>query len=239
MSGLAVIAVHEMAHFIAARAVGVSCRFGFGTRLWVPVAETDMTGVWAVPRRRRYLPFLAGPIVDATGAALCVLVKLVAASGWITVPHGGLRFVDGLLLIYLLGLLWQCYLFVRTDFYYVLANLLRCKNLMEDTSVFVRNLVAPAIPGLERRDQSHLPRHERRALRGFAVAWIAGRVVALGVLVWVQLPLAWSYLTLLGGALVQSDGSPRSAETLLTAFLAVAMLALGLTLWLRRLYRRR
>ncbi|MGD2116403.1 MAG: hypothetical protein PVG07_15215 [Acidobacteriota bacterium] len=236
---LLLIAVHELAHLVAARAVGVSCRFGFGTRLWVPVAETDMTGVWAVPRRKRYLPFVAGPLADATGAALCVLFLFAEAEGWLAAPPWAVRFAGALLLIYGMALLWQCYLFVRTDFYYVLANLLRCKNLMEDTRVFVGNLAARALPRIRVRDQSHLPEHERRAVRWFSLAWIGGRGVALAALVWIQLPLAWSYLILLGGALTGSAETRPDPGTLAIAVLAVTTLALGLTLWIRNLYRRR
>ncbi|MGD2114702.1 MAG: hypothetical protein PVG07_06610 [Acidobacteriota bacterium] len=236
---LLLVAVHELAHLVAARAVGVSCRFGFGTRLWVPVAETDMTGVWAVPRRKRYLPFLAGPLADATGAALCVLFLFAEAEGWLMAPSWAVRFAGALLLIYLLTILWQCYLFVRTDFYYVLANLLRCKNLMEDTRVFVGNLAARVLPWIRTRDQSHLPEHERRAVRWFSLAWLGGRCVAIAALVWIQLPLAWSYLVLLGGALTGSADTRQSPGTLFTAVLAVTTLALGLTLWIRSLYRRR
>jgi len=48
--------VHEMSHLLAARAVGVKSRMGISHRLWFLVAETDLTGLWGVARRQRYLP---------------------------------------------------------------------------------------------------------------------------------------------------------------------------------------
>ena len=60
------IFVHELAHLIAARAVGVNSRMGISHRLWYLVAETDLTGLWSVTRNQRYLPMLAGMIVDLT-----------------------------------------------------------------------------------------------------------------------------------------------------------------------------
>ncbi len=237
---LLLVAIHELGHFLAARAAGVSCRFGIGNRLWIPVAETDMTGIWAVPRRRRYLPLLAGPLVDATGASVVTLLLFAVRRGWIELPLPVVRFSEALLLIYLLALLWQCYVFVRTDFYYVLANLLRCKSLMADTRDFLRNLLAAVVPAVRRRDQSHLPPHELRAARWFSLAWLGGRLVALGALAFIQLPLLWSYLGLLAGAL----GGPAGADVasfgrMVPMILSLAAFGLGITLWLRHLSRRK
>src|SRR4029077_17034455 len=59
--GYTTVFVHEMGHLMAARAVGVNSRLGISSRMWVLVAETDMTGLWSVPKNQRYLPMLAGP----------------------------------------------------------------------------------------------------------------------------------------------------------------------------------
>lgn len=240
LTSLILVAIHELAHLVAARAAGVSCRFGIGTRLWIPVAETDMTGVWSIPRRKRYLPFLAGPLVDATGGSLVALLLFAAGRSWIHLSAPATRFCQALLLIYLLALLWQCYLFVRTDFYYVLANLLRCKSLMDDTGVFVRNALAPWLPGMTVRDQSHLPHHEMSAVRWFSIAWLGGRFVAVGALLLIQLPLAWSYLVLLASAATASGAAGRGAQGLVgTTILGLLVFATGLTMWLHRLFRRK
>jgi len=74
------IFLHEMAHLVAARSVGVNSRMGISHRLWYLVAETDLTGLWSVPRNQRYLPMLAGIILDALVASLLVL-SLAAARG--------------------------------------------------------------------------------------------------------------------------------------------------------------
>lgn len=238
LASLVLVAIHELAHLVAARAAGVSCRFGLGTRLWIPVAETDMTGVWSVPRGKRYLPLLAGPLADAAGGSVVALLLFASERSWIELPASVTRFCQALLLIYLLALLWQCYLFVRTDFYYVLANLLRCKNLMGDTEVFVRNAVFRWLPGAGTGDSPRLPRHEMRAVRWFSLAWLGGRIVAFGALLFIQLPLAWSYLELLAGAATGS-GTVGARGPLATTALGLLVFSLGLTLWLFRLFRRK
>jgi hypothetical protein len=46
--------VHELAHLAAARSLGVPARIGLSTRLFYLVAQTDVSGIWAAPRRARY-----------------------------------------------------------------------------------------------------------------------------------------------------------------------------------------
>ena len=237
--GLAMIFAHEMAHLTAARAVGVSCRLGIGHRLWIPVAETDMTGIWAVERRRRYLPFLAGPLLDATTAAAIMLLLAAADQGWVTLSTMTLRIARAMFLIYLLNLLWQCYFFVRTDFYYVLANYFGCKNLLADTESYLRNRLARLIPRLGRRDQTHVPPAEMRVVRWYSLIWLLGRVVAISVLVLVQMPLAWNYLELLGRAIVGHDGGPGSGQGAVGAILFLLFFGAGLGLWMRSLRKKR
>jgi putative peptide zinc metalloprotease protein len=88
VSALLTTFFHEMAHLTVARARGISSRLGIGNRLWVLVAETDLSGLWAVPRRQRFLPLLAGMILDTTSAALLILVFQAAAIGLLSLPGG-------------------------------------------------------------------------------------------------------------------------------------------------------
>lgn len=231
---LGMVFVHESAHLVAARAAGVSCRFGIGNRLWMLVAETDMSGIWLAPRRARYLPFLAGPLADLVGASLLLLVSFAARRGWIAPPETVLVLVRAAIVAYAFALLWQCYLFVRTDFYYVVANALGCRNLMGDTEAWLRGLVMRAL-GRARPQGEALPAHERRAVRAFAPAWLAGRVLALGLLIFVQLPLAWRYLVALVAAL--HEGRVGRLDGALFGAVSAAMLVAGLWLWLRGLRR--
>jgi hypothetical protein len=189
--------IHEMAHLLAARAVGVPARLGIGRRLWFWVAETDMTGMWSVPRQKRYLAYLAGPLVDAVSASLVILAHFADGQGWLEIPPGLKAFSSALLLTYFMSLLWQCYFFIQTDFYYVIAHLFNCKSLMDDTRTYITNQVAHWRRRGEIRDQSHIPESEMRVVRVYAWIWLAGRVIALGLALVVTLPLLISYLVLL------------------------------------------
>ncbi|WP_147444691.1 hypothetical protein [Corallococcus sp. CA053C] len=228
--------LHEMAHLLAARSLGVPCRLGVGNRLWLLVAETDMTGIWRVAPRQRYLPFLAGPMLDAVSASLLLFVAYAAQHGVLTLSPLGAALVQAMLLRYLMGIAWQCYFFVRTDFYYVICNVLGCKNLLGDTVTFLKNLASRALPWFRYEDQSHIPAHERRAIRLYSVVWLGGRVLALTVGLSISLPLLWHYGQLLFGGASSTTGAPglpTSVDVLGMTLVALGPQLLGMWLWFR------
>jgi hypothetical protein len=234
--------LHEMAHLIAARAVGVSCRMGISHRLWFLVAETEMTGLWAIPRRQRYLPFLAGPILDLVLAALLLLALFAGAQGWVQLPPYGQWLLRASLIMLAFRLLWQFHFFLRTDFYCVFVTLFGCKNLMGDTEAFLRHQVR----GLLRRPRQGadpleaVPARERRVIRAYAVFWVLGRAVAFSVLVGVQLPVVAAYVRSIAGIL-SSSGNPfyRVVDAVVLSTLGLGTLGVGVFLWLRSLLRDR
>lgn len=238
--GMASTFVHEMAHLTAARASGVSCRFSIGNQLWFVVWYTDMSGIWALPRRQRYLPILAGPLIDLVSAALLVLVLAAERQqGWGFAPYTA-SLLSALLFVYLLRIVWQCYFFMRTDFYYALSNLLGCKRLLQDTEDWLRNRWARLRGRVEAVDQSGLPAHERRMIPTYAAIWLGGRCIAFSLLLFVQLPLFVSYLFLLWESITAPDSAqPVPATTWLAGLLFSTLLIAGLAMWARQLWPRK
>jgi putative peptide zinc metalloprotease protein len=233
--GWIAIFLHEMAHLIAVRAFNISCRLGVSNRMWHLVAETDMTGIWALPRKQRYLPFLAGPLLDAVSSSVLILILFAQSRGWLLLHPVVIRFGRALLLLYLLQLLWQCYFFVRTDFYYVFANYFRCKSLMKDTEVFLRNQFSKFIRLIAYRDQSHIPVTEKRVIRTYAIIWLIGRIAAIGSLVLITVPLTWNYYLVVSRIISAGYKTNPYAfiDALLMLFLVFAPQILGFWLWIR------
>lgn len=238
--GYVTLFVHEFAHLTAARALGINSRMGIGHRLWNVVAETDLTGLWAVPKRQRYLPLLAGVIVDLASGSLMVIILFAQTRHWLPLPLLVVRMVRAMAFTYVLRIIWECMLFVRTDFYYVLASLLNCRSLLKDTEDFIRNLVARAVRKIRPVDQSAIPPAERRVIRIYAVVWFLGRVVALAVLSLVTIPLFVHYARNLASALAAgySANPGNFFDALVFTFNVLIPVALGLTLWMRSLVRR-
>ena len=155
-----ITSLHEIAHLIAARARGVPSRFGLGHRLWVLVAETDLSGLWALPASERYLPLVAGALLDLVSASTLVLVLFVWQAGILALSLPAGRVLSALLYIYMLRLLWQLFFFVRTDLYYVLATGWTGTE-RRDSHLPQRYVVAPWLD--PQADQSQIPRQEPRS----------------------------------------------------------------------------
>jgi len=231
------IFIHEMSHLLAARAAGVSSRMGISHRLWMLVAETDMSGLWAVPKDQRYLPLLAGPLVDAASASVLLVLLFAQGRGWLDLWPSLMVIARAMLLVYFLSLSWQCFFFVRTDFYYAIANFFGCKNLLKDTEVFLRNLGARWLPWFKTTDQSQIPAAERRVIRGYAVVWVLGRIAAFGILIFVHIPLMINYFRLIVSTLAGGYRQNADAylDTLIMASFVTLPLAVGFWLWIRSL----
>jgi putative peptide zinc metalloprotease protein len=238
--GYTTVFIHEMGHLIAARAVGVSSRLGISSRMWVLVAETDMTGLWSVPKRQRYLPMLAGPVIDLVSASLIVIAIFGQHRGWIALPPVILQLSLAMVFVYMMRILWQCFFFVRTDFYYVIATFFGCKSLMKDTQVYIQNQSRRLLSSRPSIDQSHIPEGERRVIRTYTWAWLLGRVIALWMLFFITLPVAGRYLqssvqTMLAGF---SRDSYAFFDALFILMFYLFPLGLGMSLWLRGMVKR-
>jgi len=236
--GLATAFLHEIAHLTAARAEGVLCRIGISNRLWILVAETDMTGVWLLPRNRRYLPILAGPWLDTVSASFLVLLFYAGRRGWVDLGQGSWRILAAVLMSYLLRLLWQCYFFVRTDFYYVYATFFNCKDLMEDTKRYLRNQLSRALGRGTPRDQQHIPEREMGAVRAYSLFWLAGRGTAFWTLFKVSVPLMFAYFGHIGSSLAHDWRSDRYAfaDAMLITVIQLGFTFAGFALWIRSIY---
>jgi putative peptide zinc metalloprotease protein len=232
--------VHELAHLIAARALGINSRMGISHRLWYLVAEADLTGLWAVPKRSRYLPMLAGMLIDATSAASLILLLFAHHREWLAFSTLWVRMLRAMVFTYLMGIMWQFFLFVRTDLYYVIANFLNCRNLMGDTQVFLRNQLARIISSISAVDQSSIPTSERRVIRAYAGLWIAGRIWSLCLLLLVTVPVGVSYVRNLGAAFKTGYSANPSdfIDALVMAAVFLIPVVMGFILWTGALMRR-
>lgn len=183
---LVLMGLHELAHLAAARSVGVPARISWGTRLFDLVAQTSMPGVWAVGGRLRMRCYLAGIGFDvAFGSAL------IAAEATGSLPSLAGRFVRATVALLVLGLAMQLLVFKRTDVYFVLADLLRARNLHDDACVYLLTRGATVLSWL-RPDRTPVSRQsaaevmdgrEYRLVRHYAWFMLAGSVASALALV--------------------------------------------------------
>ncbi len=124
--------VHEMAHVYGAAAIGVPARLRITRRLYFLTFETNLTGLWALPPRRRIGPLLAGMGFDA--------IVLAAALALRAVGVGPDRLLAAIALVELFAIATQLFVFLRTDVYSVMTTLLGCTNLSTTTRLMLRRL---------------------------------------------------------------------------------------------------
>ena len=179
---LAALALHELAHLVAARSLGVGGRFSLGTRLNTLAAQTNMTGLWTLPRRLRYRAYLAGMASDLALLSITVLAMCLHPS------EDTRRPLAALALLLALGLASQFQLYMRTDMYFVLADLLKAKNLMEDASAYALSEIRRLARVLTNSQQQKgrdvlqaLSARERRNVRVYAPVMVLGSAVTLSV----------------------------------------------------------
>jgi putative peptide zinc metalloprotease protein len=219
------ILVHEFAHLATARAAGVPARITLSTRLQFLAAQTDVSGVWAAPRRTRVTVYLAGMGIDVCNAGICLLILGLAS------PHGLVRDLLAVVVAEtLLALPTQFMVFMRTDLYFVLQDLTGCANLYADGSAYLRHvgrrLTRRARHGGEPNPDpsQEYPRPQRRAVRVYSVVLLFGTAICLAVEGAVSLPTLITLLVRaaseIGGTLVATlDGC--AALAILLAWQAV------------------
>ena len=188
---LVAIGLHEGAHLVAARSLGIPAQITLGTRLYNLVAQTNVSGLWSVPRRCRYRAYVAGMLWDLGLASVCIVALVLAP-----VPATVAGVLSALVLMIAVGTLLQLQLFMRTDVYFIAADVLRARNLFEDATVYLaawaRRTLAllrlwPADVGGDPLVQ--LDARERRVVKGYAWFMIAGTLVAVCVFAIFVLPV--------------------------------------------------
>jgi hypothetical protein len=122
------ILLHELAHALAGRRLGLRTRLSIDRRMYYVVFITEMDGLVTVPRRKRYVPMLAGMLTDLLVLAVLILVAAVTRR-----PDGALSLAGHVALAFaymtLLRLAWQFFFYLQTDLYFVIVTVLGCVDL--------------------------------------------------------------------------------------------------------------
>jgi len=177
-----IVALHETAHLVSARAADVPARISLGTRLYSLVAQTDVSGMWAASRRERMRTYLAGMATDLILASALVVGRASVLTGWAN------QVAAAAVVLVLVGIAGQFQLFMRTDVYFVVAELCYARNLFGDAIVLVLQTLnrwigkgpGDALGGLSER--------EHRVVRRYAWVMVVGTVGALLVFAVYLLP---------------------------------------------------
>jgi putative peptide zinc metalloprotease protein len=177
----ATIGIHELAHLAAARSEDVHAKIGLGTRLVFLCAQTTVSGLWGVSRKIRLRVYLAGSVSDLFTISCCLLAL---RAGHLDGFAG--RSLQALMLVLWLGIAGQLEMYMRTDGYFVLQELLRCKNLYHDAWAYLRyagrrTIFIRATPRNLDDPTLDIPAHERLPVKIYSVLMLLSTGVTLAI----------------------------------------------------------
>jgi hypothetical protein len=199
--------LHEAFHVLAGRRLGLASRVGLGTRLYFIVVETRMPDLLAVPRRKRYLPFLAGMLGDVLMVSILGLIAFALEGG-----DGAERVAAGIALALAFPVsvrfAYQFLLFLQTDVYFVITTALGCYDLHAAARTVFANRVWRVLGRTDRlRDEERWTPRDRQVAGWYAPLFAVGAGVLLFVVAEGIFPVIRSCVDLVvAAAASRSDG---------------------------------
>jgi len=183
------VAIHELAHLFAAKAVGIEGNFSISNRLIFLVAQTNLGNIWIVSRKKRYIVYCAGIAWDVISIFVCLLMLLLSDNGVILLPTLAYKFIKTVVFIKVWAVIWQFRFNMQTDIYYVISNFFKCGNLLSDAQTYIKNGLAQILPFIKRIDMTDTPEHEMKAIKVYAVFYFVGTLVTLAMFLLRTLPI--------------------------------------------------
>jgi putative peptide zinc metalloprotease protein len=193
--------LHELAHYLAAARQGVSSSMSISRRLFFVVAQTDLTRMWSIPRRKRAVPLVAGILFDAAVVGLALIHQAWFAAGTSVFVTSLVR---AAVLINLGAIITQAAMFMRTDLYALFVVATGCKNLWAIKGALARSLIRRATDA----DRAALAASDAREIlwgRVFLALYVPGIALATWYFAYFSLPAIARTLGL-SVAAVRDDG---------------------------------
>jgi hypothetical protein len=182
------VLIHEAFHALAGRRLGLNSTLRIDRRFYYLVFITSLDGLVAVPRRKRYLPMLAGMMFDVVAIA-----GLTLLAGALHSTTGAWAYVDRLLLAMAFGVVlrftWQFYFFLRTDLYYLACTVLGCNDLQTAARQLNWNRINRVLRRTDKLvDEDSWHPRDRAVARWYSWLMAAGYGVLLALLVTAIIP---------------------------------------------------
>lgn len=181
--------LHEAFHALAGRRLGLNSNLRIGRRFYYVVFETTLDGLVSQPRRKRYLPMLAGMLLDV----LVIAALTLAAAGLHSATGAGAyiyRLLLSMAFVVVLRLAWQFYFFLRTDLYYLVTTVLGCNDLQTTAREMLLNHANRALHRRDRlADESKWHPRDRSVARWYCWLMAAGYIILAAVFLSSALPV--------------------------------------------------
>lgn len=233
------ILLHESFHALAGRRLGLQSTLSIGRRLYFVVFVTKLDGLIAVPRRKRYLPMLAGILMD-----LLLFCVLTLAAEPLHDRQGAARFVGKLLLCMAMGIVlrivWQFYFYLQTDLYFIAITVLGCNDLQNVSKQLLRNRLNTMLGRTDKLvDPATWTPRDTSVARWYSWLIVFGYGAMLGTLVFVGLPTGWRLTEAVFHRFFTDSTPANIADGIVFLMLNFSELAFAAFLAVRAFLRRR
>ena len=217
---LPLVLLHEAAHTLAARRLGLRSRLSVGRRFYFVVFQTTMDGLIGVPRGKRYLPILAGMLFDAGAIAA---LSLLADAGRDAAGQfdGPARFLLATAYVAWLRLLWQLWIFLQTDLYYLVVTVCGCTDLHATAQQRLHNQFRRLTGRPPAHDPADWHPRDRSVSAWYSWVVVAGYVACLASVLTSVLPVMSRLATNVIRAF--TDHAHRSPASVLDSAVLLAM----------------
>lgn len=231
LTNIALVMVHELGHLAAARAFGIGGRLSISRRLYEPVAVTKLASMWRLPKQQRSIVNLAGIFVNVCLFSI-VLFLLALEPSWL--PRLVHSWLQAALVTLWVSSGWQLSLYQRTDIYYLVADLLGTRNLMDDARRFIRHILARLVPLVRpAADGWTLPSREARKVQFYSVVYVLGIGVASYFFFFYNLPFLFRTIVgALGVVLAGTASGFRFVDSLLVLLVLGTHYGILVAVWL-------
>lgn len=185
--------IHECGHIFAARAFGAKARLGFGNRLYYLVSQSHIENIWQLSKFQRVIVYLAGMMTSVVMFFLALILVLWQGSTLPMMLDSWLKMVM-FLAWFTIG--WEFLFYMKTDGYYIFADIAQARNLMDDAKAYLGYLLAKLFPGrFLVRDLSEIPPRERFFVKLYALLYTLGMGYACYFLITAVCPFIWGIFT--------------------------------------------
>jgi len=235
---LPLLFAHEGYHTLAGRRAGLPSRIGVGTRMYILVAETQLNGLLTLPRRKRYLCFLAGMVCDVVLIAILDLVGYLLRNN-ASHDHLYSRLAFALSFPIVTRIAYQFVLCLQTDLYFVFATALGCQDLHGASVAVVKNWFNQRIGRPQHADPTAWSDRDLRVGRRYAPVLAFGVVVFSGVWVFLIAPVFVQLVRLVWEGLQLGAGDPAFWDRCCFVALSLAQVVAAIVMAYRKHNRRR
>jgi hypothetical protein len=222
------ILLHESFHALAGRRLGLPSALTISRRFYYLVAETRLDSLFSVPRRKRYLPFLAGMIADVVLMSALTLIAAFLHDQGLPAWCPGVCLAIAFTCV--LRLIWQFMFYLETDLYYVVAHALRCPDLQSATRFHIKTQVRRLLHRAPAQGDTDWADRDRAIARWYAPVLVIGYGFSLCTLVWAGIPSTVRFVSLIAD---RFSGSQNRTSGVLDAlsFILLTSLQWGLVLY--------